>query len=137
MRFQKKLVVGAFLAAVSVGLAAGPALAQDCFIANRSDTGSLQAGTHSSRWAAFTVTGDFLGLPPGTCATDINNALTAAGLPTVFASRTDKVLLANLPTSRDALLANAKGVEHFDDSPILNSVVNVVIDVASSDPACA
>lgn len=133
---HRKLILASVAAGLVIMFAATPALAQDCFVVNRSTTGSIQAGAHSPKWDSFTVTGDFLGLPPGQCADDINAALTAADLPTVFASRTDKVLLANLPASRSALLANAKGIDHFEVSPIVPAIENVVTAVVSTDPAC-
>ena len=80
--------------------------------------------------------GIFLGLPPGPCATAINNALTAAGLPTVIASRSDKILLANLPAARSSILANGTGVDHLDVSPVTGAIISVVETVFSTNPAC-
>lgn len=133
----RRLLMVAGATGIAVLLSAGTASAQDCFVVNRSAQGSTQAGTHSSQWVAFSVTGDLLGLPAGQCATDINNALTAADLPTVFATRTDKVLLSNLPQAQSWLLANAKGIDHLDVSPIIPEVIGVVGSVLGSDPACA
>ncbi|MDQ1515298.1 MAG: hypothetical protein QOE80_1128 [Actinomycetota bacterium] len=130
---NRKFLLAPAAAGVMLVLAAGPALAMDCFIANRSSNGSLQAGTKSSQWVAFAVTGE---LPPGPCATAINNALTAARLPTVVATRTDKTLLASLPATQSWLLSNGKGVDHFEESVTAAAVMAVVEGVLSTD-VCA
>jgi len=132
---RKKVGLAGLAALASMGIAASTAAAQDCFVVNRSAQGSLGAA-HSGRWAAFTVTGDILQVS-GQCATDVNAALTAAGLPTVLATRTDKVLLANTGADARGKTADGKGIDHFEESPVIGRIVQVATSVLATDPACA
>jgi hypothetical protein len=118
MKLRKlSIVFGA--TATAIALSATPALAQDCFLTHAS------ANSHqgnSAQWATFRIA-DVLGAPAPDgfgleCAAQVDAAIAqiqAAGLPTVFSTRTTKVL-------PDAGGPGKGGIDHFDDSPILGAI---------------
>ena len=118
MRLRKLSVfVGA--TATAIALSATPALAQDCFLTHAS------ANSHqgkSAQWATFQIA-DVLGAPAPDgfgleCAAQVDAAITqiqSAGLPTVFSTRTTKVL-------PDAGGPGKGGIDHFEDSPIIGAI---------------
>ena len=60
----------------------------------------------------------------------------AAGLPTVLASRTDKVLLAGTGAERNGKTADGKGIDHFEDSPLIGKIIGVAM-AAAADVTCS
>ncbi len=104
MRTRRK-AIGAAVAAVAIVLAsAASASAMDCVVRNRSTQGAIGAA-HSSRWVLIDVNAAL-----GPCLTSqqlaqVDDALTAAGLPLVFDTRSDKVLP-----------SNGHGIVHIDET---------------------
>ncbi|HET7310924.1 MAG TPA: hypothetical protein VFJ17_06320 [Mycobacteriales bacterium] len=129
----RNLAVTATATAAFVGLGATSAFAQDCFVVNRSDQGSTAVG-HSQAWISIPVA-DIVGVS-GQCAIDVNDALTAAGLPTVLATMSNKTLLGGTAADANGKTADGKGVDHFEDSPIVGQTFGVVGNVLSTDAAC-
>ena len=113
MRLGRKLVGSAVLAGAFVVASALPAAAMDCVVVHRSTQGALGAA-NSSQWVTLDVnqllapcaTADQLG--------QVDAALTQAGLPVVFDTRTDKVLP-----------SNGHGIVHIDEAyvPIIVGVL--------------
>jgi hypothetical protein len=104
-------------AMVGVGIAASlvlvaPAAAMDCVVVNRSTQGAIGA-SHSSQWALIDVNAAIAPCVTSTELVAVDAALTQAGLPLVFDTRTDKVL----PN-------NGHGIQHIDTAylPILETV---------------
>jgi len=120
---------------------AGPALAQDCFVVNRSAQGAVGA-SHSGNWVSFSLA-EFLAAPPsagedgglGMCQAQVDATLTqvkAAGLPTVFATRTDKVLLEGTGADRNGRTADGKGIDHFGESPVFGQIFDIATGVLNT-----
>ena len=131
---RTKLVVGGVAALAILIASSSAAYAHDCFIISRADRGSQQAGTHSSVWVAFSLR-DILIAPVDPndpensglgCTGDAADAIVAQvrslGLPTVLATRTDKVISGD---SSNPNLGNGKGLEHFGESPYFNTVLDI------------
>ena len=127
--------------ALSVSTAA---FAQDCFIASRSDRGSQQAGTHSQAWGVAFTLNDILVAPVDpndpensglactpAAAAAIVTAAKAAGLPTVFTSRTNKVIGEN---SNNPNLGNGKGLDHFDQTSLFNQFLEIAMAYEHAHP---
>lgn len=132
MRLRRTLALAAPVAALSIVVGAGAASAQDCFIANRSDQGSTQAGTHSQVWVAIPVS-DVL-VESGLCDAQVSAAVAAvkaAGLPTVLATRIDKTLGEGTGADANGNLGNGKGLEHFEESPLAAQILGTAFDAAS------
>ena len=133
MRGRGWLAAGAVAGALMIG--ASPAWAMDCFIANRSAQGNLQAGTNSKAWTIFPVYGFFVSSPPDglglspSCATGAVAAVAAAGLPTSFTVRSNTIIGEN---SSNPNLGNGKGLDHLDQSPIAGAVVAVAMNYVST-----
>jgi hypothetical protein len=116
--FRKAAIV-AGVSAAALLLSSGSAFAQDCFLTHAAPN-SHQG--NSAQWATFNLA-DVLGAPPPDgfglqCQAQIDAALAqvqAAGLPTVFHSRTTKVL-------PDAGGPGKGGIDHFDTSPIIGQI---------------
>ena len=132
MKFHKIAVTtaatGAFLA-----LGATSAFAQDCFVVSRSDRGATAVG-HSPEWISISVT-DILGVS-GQCAADVNNALSTAGLPTVLATMANKTLLEGTAADAHGKTADGKGIDHFEESPVVGEIFGVAGGILSTDAAC-
>lgn len=130
---RKKLLFGIASFVALLALATGSASARDCFIANRSATGNQQAGTNSKVWTIVTLS-DFLqedlGFPPA-CASGAVAAVQAAGLPIQFTTRSDKTIGEG---SANPNLANSKGLEHLEESPISGASVGAAFAFAAANP---
>ena len=121
MRF-KKLLVGIGVAG-AITVAATPAFAHECFIANRSAQGDAAVVAHSQAWAPLTpdfIFTEFFGLSGSelTCALDAWNS--DPSLPTMIpvgikvAQGTGGVLIENNPNLA-AKAVDGKGVDHAED----------------------
>jgi hypothetical protein len=107
------MAVTAMATALIIGFA-NPALARDCYIANRSDTGNANA-THSARWVTSTVQ-EFANspeFPPGVDPACFVEFWLSNGGPEAFTIRSDKVIGAG---SSNPNLANGKGLEHIEEA---------------------
>lgn len=119
---------GAFLA-----VGATSAFAQDCFVVHRSDQGSTSVG-HSQAWVSLPVT-DLVGVT-GQCAADVDTALAGAGLPTVLATMANKTLLEGTGADANGKTADGKGIDHFEESPVVGQMFDVVGGVLATDSSC-
>jgi hypothetical protein len=122
MRKSRLLAVPAALAAIA--LSAGPALAHECYIVNRSDQGNMMAGSKSQAWytvdlndeLAMMVQNEEITAEQATC---IAGTLTGNGVPLMFtimvkgARGTDGLLIGNNPN--EWLVSDGQGVDHFFD----------------------
>jgi len=121
------VLVGAMLA-----LPATAAFAHDCFIVNRSTQGAIGAG-HSSTSTGFAhgwVTFSIADALAGTGVSDVQAALaewTAKGYPAAFATRVDKVIGGNTGAERNGIYGNGKGLDHFDESPVVQDLVALIL----------
>ena len=136
----KKLLVPASAVAAAVLLTSSSAFAQDCFVVNRSDQGATGAG-HSSQWITIPLAEVMADDPAnggfGFCPAQIDVALAAlkaAGLPTVLATRSDKILLAGTGAERNGRTADGKGIDHFDESPFVGQIIAVATAAAADVP---
>jgi len=116
---RKRLFLAVPAAAAVLTLAAGPAMAHQCYIASRSWQGNLMAGTKSQAWFMVDLNQEFAHdetLTPAqrTCLT---TELTENGVPLQFtihvkgANGSGGVLSDNNPNTW--LVSNGKGVDHF------------------------
>ena len=112
MGLRKKMVGAGLLAGAFVIGAAAPAMAHDCFVVQRSAQGSAGAA-HSANWFMIDVNAALAPCATAEQIADVDAALTDAGLPLVFDTRTDK-LLKN----------NDHGIQHLSDT-----VVPIILDV--------
>ena len=138
----KKLLVPLSAVAAAVLLTSSSAFAFDCFVVKRSDQGATAAG-HSSKWVSIPLAGIMADDPAkggfGFCPAQVDAglaALKAAGLPTVLASRTDKILLEGTGAERNGKTADGKGIDHFEDSPIIGEIIGVAT-AAAADVTCS
>ena len=130
MKLRKLAIVAGSTAAL-VALSSTPAVAMDCFLTHASPN-SHQG--NSSQWMAFNLA-DVLAAPGPEgfglqCAAQVDAALAqvqAAGLPTVFFSRTTKVL-------PDAGGPGKGGIDHFDSSPIVGQIGAIAGQVQATVP---
>src|SRR5947208_8182125 len=111
----KKLLIPASAVVAAVLLTSSAAFAQDCFVVHRSDQGATSVG-HSGRWVSIRLAEIMADDPAnggfGFCQAQIDAALPAlraAGLPTVLATRSDKVLLEGTGADRNGRTADGKG----------------------------
>jgi len=127
----RKLAIVAGSAAALLTLSAAPAFAQDCFLTHASPN-SHQG--NSAQWGTFQLA-DVLAAPGPDgfglqCAAQVDAALAqaqAAGLPTVFFSRTTKVL-------PDAGGPGKGGIDHFDSSPLIGQIGAIAGQVQATVP---
>ena len=128
MKLRKVAILAGTTAAV-LALSSTPAFAQDCFLTHAS------ANSHqgnSAQWVAFplaellaTPAPDGFGLA---CPAQVDAALAqvqAAGLPTMFFTRTTKVL-------PDAGGPGKGGIDHFETSPIVGQIGAIAAGVQST-----
>jgi hypothetical protein len=116
-------VAGATMA--SVGLAAAPALAHECFVANRSAQGNAAVGAHSAAWQQVsldTVLTKFIGLPQP-LANCVEENAASFGIPDSFvfgakqAQGQGGVIAENNPNMVAGELAdNGTGIDHAEDA---------------------
>ena len=112
----RKKFLGVGLVSVALVLAAAiPASAMDCVVVHRSTQGATGAA-HSSQWALIDVNQVLTPCATGDQLAQVDAALTQAGLPLVFDTRTDKVL----PD-------NGHGIQHIDTAyvPIIMGIMGV------------
>lgn len=116
-------------------LLTGTALGHECFIASRSDTGDIAAGSHSKVWLTvaslrelFELTPQFvpqLNLPPLT-ADQLDWAVEqglAAGMPNQFTIFVGNHVLAEGTPAMAKHSADGKGLDHvFDWLPVVVSI---------------
>src|SRR4051794_37987146 len=118
----KKFLVGIGIAG-AITVAATPAFAHECFIANRSAQGNAAVVAHSQAWAPLTpdfIFSNFFGLSGSelTCALDAWNS--DPSLPAMIpvgvklAQGTDGVLIENNPNLATKA-ADGKGVDHAEE----------------------
>ena len=130
----RRLTVGSITAGASLLLLATPAFAQDCFLTHAAPT-SHQG--NSSSWTSMKLA-DLLAAPVtggegsgfGMCPAQVSATLAqvqAAGLPTVFFSRTNTVL-------PDAGGPGKGGIDHFDSSPLIGQIVQIAGNVLATVP---
>jgi hypothetical protein len=129
-----KMLFAAPIAALAIGMAAAPALAQDCFIVNRSTQGAIGA-SNSGQWIAIPVTDALFPGAPATCVNAVNDALTAAGYPTVLATMGNRTLLQGTAADANGKTADGKGVDHFEDSPVIGQIMTVAFTAAAQKPS--
>lgn len=130
MRVRKGAIL-ASITATALALSASPAFAHDCFLVHASSTS--HAG-NSGQWATFNLADVLMAPPPDgfglQCQAQVDATLAqakAAGLPTVFFSRTDKVL-------PDAGGPGNGGIDHFDTSPIVGQIGAIADQVQATVP---
>jgi hypothetical protein len=110
-------------------LFAGTALGHECFVASRSDTGDIAAGSHSQRWLTiaetaglFTFVGEFMELDPLTDA-QLDWAVEqahAAGMPNQFTLFIGAKTIAEGTPAMDEHGADGRGIDHvFDWLPVV------------------
>ncbi len=102
---NKALITGA-IAAAAIATVALPANAMDCVVVNRSTQGAIGA-SNSSQWALIDVNAALSGCLSDAQLAQVDAALTQAGLPLVFDTRTDTTL----PD-------NGHGILHIDETYI-------------------
>lgn len=112
---RRTLAVACAIAVIGALAAAGSAAAQDCVIVHRSAQGTAHAS--SINWAVVSVSdivqSCYLDASPGQIDA-ANAAVSAAGLPTVFTTRTNKVL----PD-------NGHGIVHIDNE-LFGAIVGAI-----------
>jgi len=123
--FARSIVVGTLAATMFTGTA----LAHECFVISRSDTGDIAAGGHSQVWATlgtledlFGFVGDFLGLPPLSDAqlAWAVDAAVEAGLPSQLTIFVGKHTIAEGTPAMEMHAADGQGVDHiYDWGPVL------------------
>jgi len=122
---MRRMLAGLILAGTLIAtLGAGTALGHECFIASRSDTGNVTAGTHSRVWlyvgslpTLFGFLADDAGLPPLTdsqLAWAVDEAR-AAGMPNEFSIFIGNHTIAEGTPAMDKHGADGKGVDHLGD----------------------
>ena len=122
--FARSIVVGTLAATMITGTA----LAHECFVISRSDTGDIAAGGHSQAWETvgtledlFVFVGGLLGLPPLSDAqlAWAVDAAEEAGLPsqlTLFG----RLTIAEGTPAMAMHSADGQGIDHlFDWGPVI------------------
>jgi hypothetical protein len=133
---RKGLLAGPIVA-VALFAFAGTATAQDCFVVKRSFQGAISAGTHSKTWVSFTLEEILQDPEMGLCQAQIDEVLAqapAAGIPLAFATRSNKVLLEGTGAEANGKTGDGKGIDHFEDSPIIGQLFGIIADVAQNVP---
>ena len=128
---MKKLLVPTAAVAAVLVLSATPAFAHHCWVVNRSAQGATSVGAHSKVWVSFTLAEilpdpeEEFGLCPARISAGVA-AVSAAGLPTVLATRVDKTLLAGTGAQQNGRTGDGKGIDHFEDSPVIGEMLETV-----------
>jgi hypothetical protein len=121
VRHVSRTLGGLVAAFALLAVTAGPALAHECFVANRSDQGNAAVGAHSSAWqtvSLYTIVTEFLGQSPEV-ADCVVAAAPDAGVPTTFvfggkqAQGSGGVIMENNPNDR--LMSDGRGIDHAED----------------------
>jgi hypothetical protein len=108
----------------AVALAAGPAFAHECFVANRSEQGNASVAANSNAWLQVSLedilTGE-IGVPQSVADCVVAKA-PSLGIPTSFvlggkqAVGQDGVIAGNNPNmDAKGLGTNGKGIDHAED----------------------
>ncbi len=116
------LTTGAALGVVA--LAASPAMAHECFIVGMSEQSQAQ---NSKVWSELTLSGalqQFFEVGNPSCADAAQAYAAANGAETRFLIRNDKTIG---EASSNPNLANSKGLEHAEDSPITQQAVGLAL----------
>jgi hypothetical protein len=122
---MRRILARSILAGTLIAtLGAGTALGHECFIASRSDTGTVTAGTHSRVWLyigslpdLFGFLPDETGLPPlsdSQLAWAVDEAR-AAGMPNEFSVFVGNHTIAEGTPAMGKHAADGKGVDHLGD----------------------
>ena len=117
---RRVLARSVLLGSILATLISGTVLGHECFIASRSDTGDLAAGSHAKAWLTvatledvFVFIGDEggqqLSAPQMTFAV---NAARQAGLPGLFTIFVGKHTISDGTPNADRNAANSRGLEH-------------------------
>lgn len=111
------------VSALLIGVGATPALAHECFVANRSAQGDLKAGTNSQAWETVsleTVVSVFLG-QTAEVAQCVDGEADNLGIPHSFvfgtkqAAGQDGVIAAKNPNMQaKGLAGDGKGIDHAE-----------------------
>jgi hypothetical protein len=122
---MRRILVRSILAGTLIAtLGAGTALGHECFIASRSDTGNVMAGTHSRVWLhvgslpdLFGFLADEAGLP---ALSDSQlawavDAARDAGMPNEFSIFIGNHTIAEGTPAMDKHAADGRGVDHLGD----------------------
>lgn len=126
---RRVLVRSILTGTLAATLLTGTALGHECFVASRSDTGDIAAGSHSKAWftvaslsGLFEFVGGELSLPPLTedqMDWAVEQGL-AAGMPGQFTIFVGKKTIAEGTPAMDRHGADAKGIDHaFDWLPVV------------------
>lgn len=116
----RSILAGALIAI----LGAGTALGHECFIASRSDTGDVAAGTHSRVWLHVGSLPDLFGFiaedPSIPALSDDQlawavEAASAAGLPNEFTIFVGSHTIAEGTPAMEKHAADGSGVDHITD----------------------
>ena len=124
---MRRILVRSILAGTLIAtLGAGTALGHECFIASRSDTGTVMAGTHSRAWLYMGSLPDLFGfvaeepalhldaLSDSQLAWAVGEA-SAAGMPNEFSIFVGTHTIAEGTPAMVKHAADGKGVDHIDD----------------------
>lgn len=124
MKLRHKVPALALGGLAAFMLTAGPAVAHECYVANRSAQGNASAGANSQAWDAVsldTVLTQFIGLPQPLADCVEANAGTY-GIPTSFvfggkqAVGQGGVIAENNPNMQaKGLSSNGRGIDHAED----------------------
>ena len=127
----RSLIAGSLAAT----LLTGTALGHECFIASRSDTGDLAAGSHARVWLTVATLGElFEAVPqfvpqmnlPALTPSQLDWAVEqgrAAGMPNQFTIFVGNHVIAEGTPAMDKHSADGKGLDHvFDWLPVVLSI---------------
>lgn len=120
---RRVLVRSVLLGSITATLLSGTVLAGECFIASRSDTGDLAAGSQSKVWLTVGTLEDvfvFIGDEGGaqlsaSQMTFAVNAARQAGLPNQFTIFVGKHTISEGTPNADRNAGNGKGLDHVSD----------------------
>ena len=122
---MRRILARSILAGTLIAtLGAGTALGHECFIASRSDTGTVMAGTHSRTWLYVGSLPDLFGFvaedPSIPALSDDQlawavEAASAAGLPNEFSIFVGRRTIAEGTPAMEQHAANGRGVDHIMD----------------------
>ena len=120
---RRMLVRSILLGSIAATLVSGVALGHECFIASRSDTGDLAAGSHSKAWLTVATLEDvfvFIGQEGGAALTPSQmtwavGAARNAGLPNQFTIFVGNHVLTEGTPAAERHSADGRGVDHITD----------------------
>jgi hypothetical protein len=122
---MRRILARSILAGTLIAtLGAGTALGHECFIASRSDTGNVMAGTHSRVWLHVGSLPDLFGFVaedgsvPALSQSQLDWAVAQArdaGLPNEFSIFVGRHTIAEGTPAMAKHAADGKGVDHITD----------------------